>query len=180
MNNTILDKETPDTASFEEAFKFLMLLEDSHPSGLVTIDAGGKTKYGISQNSYPSLDISSLTFTNAKLIYYQDFWKYSAWDIALLHTREQRIANKFLQIAVNLGVGTALHFGIIADFLLTSSTAEFNYKPGQQLNLIKGVPGSLYYKELFDILCGMQISRYMKDYHMLSRVPHGLVTRSFI
>lgn len=178
----IIDKVTPDTASFEEAFKFLMLLEDSHPSGKVTMDAGGKTKYGISQHAYPSIDIESLTFANAKAIFYQDYWAYSAWNVPLIPN--QKVANKFFQIAVNLGVGTALHFGLIALHILSGAGLEFTFNPGQHLKL-SAIPANalnaeVYYRELFDILCGMQISRYMKDYHMLSKVPHGLVTRSFI
>tara|TARA_R100001082_G_scaffold107033_1_gene80504 strand:- start:2246 stop:2725 length:480 start_codon:yes stop_codon:yes gene_type:complete len=37
-------------------------------------DAGGTTKYGISQRAYPDLDIENLTERDAKEIYYNDYW----------------------------------------------------------------------------------------------------------
>lgn len=37
-------------------------------------DSGGKTKYGISKRSYPDLNISALTWSDAKAIYWRDFW----------------------------------------------------------------------------------------------------------
>jgi hypothetical protein len=37
-------------------------------------DRGGHTKYGISQRSYPKLDISKLTVDDAKEIYFKDYW----------------------------------------------------------------------------------------------------------
>jgi lysozyme family protein len=38
-------------------------------------DPGGLTKYGISQRSYPTLDIAALTIDNAKEIYRRDYWQ---------------------------------------------------------------------------------------------------------
>lgn len=38
-------------------------------------DAGGLTKYGISQRSYPRLDIINLTLEKAKLIYLRDYFE---------------------------------------------------------------------------------------------------------
>ncbi|AYA40564.1 N-acetylmuramidase [Xenorhabdus nematophila] len=37
-------------------------------------DRGGETQYGISQRSYPRLDIRALTQDDATAIYYRDFW----------------------------------------------------------------------------------------------------------
>jgi lysozyme family protein len=39
-------------------------------------DPGGLTKYGISQRSYPNVDIRNLTVEGAKAIYLRDFWKF--------------------------------------------------------------------------------------------------------
>lgn len=36
-------------------------------------DPGGKTKYGISQRSYPTLDIDSLTYDQARMIFINDY-----------------------------------------------------------------------------------------------------------
>ena len=38
-------------------------------------DAGGMTKYGISQRSYPTLDIKDLSRDEAIAIYFRDFWQ---------------------------------------------------------------------------------------------------------
>lgn len=38
-------------------------------------DPGRKTKYGISQRSFPDLDIPNITKDDAKAIYYESFWK---------------------------------------------------------------------------------------------------------
>ena len=45
-------------------------------------DKGGKTKYGITQARYPSLDIAKLTLEDARAIYKVDFW--DRYDIVLL------------------------------------------------------------------------------------------------
>ena len=37
-------------------------------------DPGGLTKFGISQRSYPTLDIAALTLDDAKAIYRRDYW----------------------------------------------------------------------------------------------------------
>lgn len=37
-------------------------------------DRGGKTKWGISQKSYPNLDIAKLTIDDARAIYKRDYW----------------------------------------------------------------------------------------------------------
>ena len=42
----------------------------NHPA-----DPGGLTKYGISQRSYPTLDIAVLTLANAKAIYLLEYWQ---------------------------------------------------------------------------------------------------------
>lgn len=52
-------------------------------------DAGGATKYGISQAAYPHLDIRSLTLAAAKAIYRRDYWdRYRCgelpWPLALV------------------------------------------------------------------------------------------------
>lgn len=63
-------------------------------------DPGGETRWGISKHQYPTLDIKNLTLEDAKAIYLKDFWHYSA-------IQSQEIANKLLDLAVNMGPGTA-------------------------------------------------------------------------
>jgi lysozyme family protein len=54
------------------------------------------TKYGISQKSYPDLDIENLTKEEAIAIYERDFWRpYQGF--------EDRLATKLFDLAVNMG-----------------------------------------------------------------------------
>lgn len=57
---------------FNVAFERLL----KHEGGLVDnpADPGGLTKFGISQRSYPNVDIRNLTLEQAKAIYRKDFW----------------------------------------------------------------------------------------------------------
>ena len=66
-------------------------------------DRGGLTKYGISQRSYPNVDIRNLTEEQAKEIYKRDYWdKVKADDI-----QSQEVAENLFDTAVNMGPRTA-------------------------------------------------------------------------
>jgi lysozyme family protein len=58
--------------AFDRAVKFVL----DHEGGVADdpLDSGGLTKWGISQASYPTLDIRSLTREDARQIYYNDYW----------------------------------------------------------------------------------------------------------
>jgi lysozyme family protein len=71
--------------------------------GGYTIDTGGKTKFGISQNAYPNLDIPNLTLDAAKAIYKRDYWDRIKGD----QIKDQGLANVVFDLAVNAGVGQA-------------------------------------------------------------------------
>ena len=91
-------------AYFQAAFDFLMDHEDPHRSGVVTSDSGGLTRWGISQKSYPHLDIRNLTLEQAGQICQRDFFEpIKGWQIG-----DQRIASKLLDMAYNMGVRTAI------------------------------------------------------------------------
>ena len=88
---------------FERAMEFVFKWE----GGLSTDphDPGGTTKYGISQLSYPDLDIVNLTKAQALEIYRRDYWVASGahemtWPLSLVH----------FDAAVNTGVGQAEWF----------------------------------------------------------------------
>lgn len=90
--------------SFAPAFEFLLDHEDPKRSGVVTRDSGGLTKWGISQKAYPHLDIRNLRIEDAANIYRDDYWKpIRGYDI-----QDQDVANKLLDMAVNMGVGSAV------------------------------------------------------------------------
>ncbi len=66
-------------------------------------DKGGLTKFGISQRSYPKVDIRALTKGQAKAIYKADYWdKIRGDDI-----KSQMIAENIFDTAVNMGSKTA-------------------------------------------------------------------------
>jgi lysozyme family protein len=66
-------------------------------------DNGGLTKYGISERSYPDLDIAKLTEGQAKDIYLDDFWL----PIMGHAINSQVIAESIFDFAVNAGVKTS-------------------------------------------------------------------------
>lgn len=85
------------------SFSIAVTLVISREGGLVNDqnDPGGLSKYGISQRSYPALDIAALTVNQAQAIYLRDFWCWDGWS-------DQVTANKFLDMSVNLGQPTAI------------------------------------------------------------------------
>ena len=62
-------------------------------------DPGGETKYGISKRSYPDLDIAGLTESQARDIYYGDWWL----KLRCPSIQGDRIAQKYLDTSVNVG-----------------------------------------------------------------------------
>jgi len=80
-------------AEFEPAIEITLRNE----GGLVDdpADPGGLTNFGISQASYPNVDIRNLTVEGAKAIYLRDFWKFGG-------IVEQSIANKLFDMYVNM------------------------------------------------------------------------------
>lgn len=87
-------------SDFDKAIDFVLRWE----GGLADheADPGGLTNFGISQRSYPDLDIRNLTREQAIEIYRRDYWQASGadkltWPLALIH----------LDSAVNAGVAKA-------------------------------------------------------------------------
>lgn len=67
-------------------------------------DSGGLTRYGISQRSYPELDISTITKQQAKDIYKKDYWDMVKGDALEVQT----IAEAIFDFAVNAGPARAI------------------------------------------------------------------------
>ncbi|MDR1207945.1 MAG: hypothetical protein LBJ89_01180 [Holosporales bacterium] len=79
---------------FAKAIKFVMKNEGGFSDD--SQDSGGVTKFGISQKSYPDLDIANLTKEQAIEIYQRDFWEpYQYFD--------DRLATKVFDLSVNMG-----------------------------------------------------------------------------
>ena len=88
---------------FDIAFTRLM----EHEGGIVNDpnDPGGLTKYGISQRSYPHLDIAALTLEDCKAIYKRDFWTRINAD-----RLPDGVAFQSFDFAVNSGIETAVRY----------------------------------------------------------------------
>jgi lysozyme family protein len=88
--------------TFDRAFEIVIGVE----KGLADdpLDPGGLTKWGISQKSYPNLDIRNLTLEEAKQIYARDYF-------APIHGQElpELLAIAVFDCAVNQGPGTAIN-----------------------------------------------------------------------
>ena len=95
-------------AEFEPFFQLIMSHETigygtSHEIDYSNVpgDHGGPTKYGISQASYPHLDIKNLTIDQARQIYLDDFWT----RYRLAEIENQHIADFIGDLLVNMGPG---------------------------------------------------------------------------
>ena len=73
-------------------------------------DRGGATKYGISQRSYPNLDIRNLTEHQAREIYKRDFWDRIRGD----EVSSQPVAENIFDTCVNMGVRTGSRLAQLA------------------------------------------------------------------
>ena len=73
-------------------------------------DRGGATKYGISQRSYPNLDIRNLTEHQAREIYKRDFWDRVRGD----EVSSQPVAENLFDTCVNMGVRTGSRLAQLA------------------------------------------------------------------
>lgn len=103
-------------------------------------DPGGATKYGISQRSYPNVDIKNLTVEQAKDIYYKDFWKTGPYDSIAFSPLAEKVFNtavnagnsrafKLLQQAVNACGGNLVVDGAVGP----KTIAAINSRVGAQL-----------------------------------------------
>lgn len=61
-----------DISPFAVAMAWLLRVEDDYVDD--PNDKGGKTKYGITERTYPDIDIEKLTVEKAREIYRQDYW----------------------------------------------------------------------------------------------------------
>lgn len=85
------------SAAFEAAIGPLIAREGGYVDN--PDDSGGPTKYGISQLSYPGLNIKDLTLDQAADIYKKDYW-----DRLDLDRLPAAVAAKVFDVAVNMGL----------------------------------------------------------------------------
>lgn len=97
-------------ANFEEAITFVLRNEDPQLSGVVTEDSGGRTRFGIAERFHPGLGDefyrgpADAALEVARDIYRRRYWEAIRGD----EIRDQKIATKLLDMAVNMGVRQAV------------------------------------------------------------------------
>ena len=91
-------------ASFDLAIPKILAREGGDKVTDNPKDPGGLTKFGISQKSYPKMNIRALTETMAKQLYRADFWTTIRGD----DIQSQSLAEAVFDAAVNHGPGTVI------------------------------------------------------------------------
>jgi lysozyme family protein len=106
---TAISYEGSFMADFELAFEFVMNHEDPHRSGKVNEDAGGKTRFGIAQKFHPALPEEFFSGpADEALKQAEEIMRGEYWDrMRLEEVRNQNVANKLFDMAVNMGVHQA-------------------------------------------------------------------------
>ncbi|HWX56663.1 MAG TPA: glycosyl hydrolase 108 family protein [Verrucomicrobiae bacterium] len=113
-------------SDFKEAFAFTMKHEDPHLSGVVTVDAGGRTRFGIARKFHPDLPESFFdgpaedALATAEQIEERDYWE----PMQLSEIENQNIANKLFDMAVNMSIHQAGHLAQRAVNALIASGAR--------------------------------------------------------
>lgn len=51
------------------------VIDEAEGGAKIHSDQGGLTRWGVSQNAYPHIDIAKLTRVEAEQIYFRDYWK---------------------------------------------------------------------------------------------------------
>lgn len=96
-------------ADFKTAFLFTLQHEDSTYTGKVTVDAGGRTRFGIAEKFHPDLPEEFFTgptedaLAEAEKIEESEYWG----RMRLAEIENQNVANKLFDMGVNMGVRQA-------------------------------------------------------------------------
>lgn len=149
----------PNTGFFEEAFKEVIKIEKGYVNS--EFDRGGETKFGISKKTYPELDIANLTLSDAKDIYFLDFWNCEFLTLSNIKDKEiaielfdtsvnmgQEVAGKFLQTALNhMNRNQKIYKDLLVDGhigAITLKALETILKRGEKAKLLKALNGEQY------------------------------------
>jgi lysozyme family protein len=93
-------------ADFKPAFLFTLQHEDSTRSGKVTVDAGGRTRFGIAEKFHSGLPEEFFTgpaenaLAEAEKIEEREYWE----TLRLGEVEDQNVANKLFDMGVDMGV----------------------------------------------------------------------------
>ena len=96
-------------ADFKAAFAFVLQHEDATRSGKVTVDAGGRTRFGIAEKFHPDLleeffsGPAEDALAEAEKIEEREYWD----AMRLAEVENQCVASKLFDMGVNMGVRQA-------------------------------------------------------------------------
>jgi lysozyme family protein len=85
--------------NFDYAIDIVLKHEGGSAISNHSADPGGLTRYGISQRSYPNVNIRNLTLEKAKDIYYRDYWVKGRYN----KINHKKLSAKVFDAAVNMG-----------------------------------------------------------------------------
>lgn len=91
-------------SAFDYAFERTVVAEGGGKTTSYDWDPGGLTRWGISQNANPDIDVANLTKSGARYVYRTRYWNPSRCGEIKSHF----IAARLFDMAVNLGVSTAV------------------------------------------------------------------------
>ena len=108
---------------FEKSVNVLLTLEGGYSDR--PDDKGGPTNFGLSQKSYPDINMKTLTRDQAIEIYFNDFWI----PMNLFVINDDELVLRLFCFGVNCGIRTAIRIlqklvGVIADGFIGSLTAR--------------------------------------------------------
>jgi lysozyme family protein len=135
-------------ADFRMAFLFTLQHEDSTRSGKVTMDAGGRTRFGIAEKFHPDLPEEFFTgpaedaLAEAEKIEEREYW----CRLRLAEVENQNLANKLFDMAVNMGVRQAAVYAQRA-----AHVVEDGVIGAKTLAAINGADPIPYYRALCEL-----------------------------
>ncbi|HEY2393879.1 MAG TPA: glycosyl hydrolase 108 family protein [Candidatus Angelobacter sp.] len=147
-------------ADFKPAFAFVLQHEDAVRAGKVTVDAGGRTRFGIAEKFHPELPEDFFSgpaedaLLTAEKIEEDQYWK----PMRLDEIGNQAVANKLLDMAVNMGVRQAAVYAQRAVNMLAGSArlAEDGVMGARTLAVVNAVNSDAYEQRL----CELSVAHY--------------------
>ena len=146
-------------AEFKPAFEFVLQHEDPARSGKVTVDAGGRTRFGIAARFHPDLPEEFFdgsaedALAEAEKIEEREYWD----PMRLAEVENQNVATKLFDMGVNMGVRQATVYAQRAANALLGHDArlvEDGAICAKTLAVINTVKPIAYYQLLCELSAG--------------------------
>jgi lysozyme family protein len=162
VNELLRIPEEHEVVPFEDAVDRTLAFEGGGKLHNNPGDRGGLTKWGISQNAFPGLDIASMTEEQAKLIYRNNYWNkveadklppeiaHHVFDAAV--NMGPHRAAELLQQSINLIATTRGGPGVVVDGGIGPQTlkAVAAYKPDQLTTMVRHLRSTEYVRQAVD------------------------------